>query len=44
MGTYSGDFGNENVELVRSISELKMPKAVILGNHDCVFTRQFSQK
>uniref|UniRef100_A0A7C9DIW6 Calcineurin-like phosphoesterase domain-containing protein n=2 Tax=Opuntia streptacantha TaxID=393608 RepID=A0A7C9DIW6_OPUST len=41
---FTGDFGNENVELVRSISELKMPKAVILGNHDCVFTRQFSQK
>lgn len=41
---FTGDFGNENVELVGSISELKIPKAVILGNHDCVYTRQFSHK
>ncbi|KAI3997905.1 hypothetical protein MKX01_036807 [Papaver californicum] len=41
---FTGDFGNENVELVRSVSELKLPKAVILGNHDCWTTQQFSQK
>ena len=31
----SGDFGNENVDLVREVSKLDLPKAVILGNHDC---------
>ncbi|XP_026426884.1 uncharacterized protein LOC113322913 isoform X2 [Papaver somniferum] len=41
---FTGDFGNENVELVKSVSELKLPKAVILGNHDCWTTQQFSQK
>ncbi|XP_026417587.1 uncharacterized protein LOC113313076 [Papaver somniferum] len=40
----ASDFGNENVELVRSVSELILPKAVILGNHDCWTTQQFSQK
>jgi len=30
----AGDFGEENVELVRDISNLDFPKAVILGNHD----------
>ncbi|CAD5186294.1 unnamed protein product [Musa acuminata subsp. malaccensis] len=40
----SGDFGNENVELVRSISSLKFPKAAILGNHDCWTTQKFSEK
>jgi hypothetical protein len=40
----AGDYGNENVELVRSISNLKMPKAAILGNHDCWNTHQFSEK
>lgn len=39
-----GDFGNENVEVVRSIANLKMPKAAILGNHDCWYTHQFSEK
>ncbi|XP_048491111.1 uncharacterized protein LOC104901810 isoform X2 [Beta vulgaris subsp. vulgaris] len=39
---FTGDFGNENVELVKSIAELNMPKAAILGNHDSWFTRQFS--
>ncbi|KAL2929938.1 Tryptophan biosynthesis protein TrpCF [Bienertia sinuspersici] len=37
------DFDNENAELVKSIAELNMPKAAILGNHDSWFTRQFSQ-
>ncbi|CAM8965945.1 unnamed protein product [Rhodiola kirilowii] len=39
-----GDFGNENVELVQSVSELNMPKAVILGNHDSWRTQQLSTK
>ncbi|KAG2454443.1 hypothetical protein HYH02_001462 [Chlamydomonas schloesseri] len=33
-----GDFGNENVELVRQIAALPLRKAVILGNHDAWFT------
>ncbi|XP_042422798.1 uncharacterized protein LOC122010358 isoform X1 [Zingiber officinale] len=41
---FTGDFGNENVELVRSISNLKLPKAVILGNHDSWTTQTFSEK
>ncbi|GKD61514.1 alpha/beta hydrolases superfamily protein, partial [Tanacetum coccineum] len=39
-----GDFGNENVELVRSIAALKFPKAAILGNHDAWNTQKFSDK
>ncbi|KAF5177563.1 Calcineurin-like metallo-phosphoesterase superfamily protein, partial [Thalictrum thalictroides] len=38
------DFGNENVELVQSIANLEIAKAVILGNHDCWNTQQFSGK
>ncbi|XP_020524379.1 uncharacterized protein LOC18436596 isoform X2 [Amborella trichopoda] len=38
-----GDFGNENVELVKSIAELKAPKAAILGNHDAWYTQKFSE-
>lgn len=30
----TGDFGEQNVELVRAVSELPLSKAVILGNHD----------
>ncbi|XP_074570754.1 uncharacterized protein LOC141827417 isoform X3 [Curcuma longa] len=41
---FTGDFGNENVELVRSISNLKLPKAMILGNHDSWTTQTFSEK
>ncbi len=33
-----GDFGNEAVEVVRSVSQIDLPKAVILGNHDAWFT------
>ncbi|GLC33778.1 hypothetical protein PLESTB_000114800 [Pleodorina starrii] len=33
-----GDFGNEDVRLVRQVAELGLPKAVILGNHDAWFT------
>jgi hypothetical protein len=40
----AGDYGNENVQLVRSISDLQFPKAAILGNHDCWRTHQFSEK
>lgn len=40
----TGDYGNENVELVNSISDLQLPKAAILGNHDCWHTHQFSEK
>ncbi|PSS13925.1 Bis(5'-nucleosyl)-tetraphosphatase, symmetrical like [Actinidia chinensis var. chinensis] len=41
---FTGDFGNENLELVRSIADLKFAKAVILGNHDAWSTQQFSQR
>ncbi|KAM7268156.1 hypothetical protein ACFE04_010322 [Oxalis oulophora] len=41
---FTGDFGNENVELVESIARLDFPKAVILGNHDAWGTQQFSSK
>lgn len=33
-----GDFGNESVEVVRSIAQLDLPKAVILGNHDAWYS------
>ncbi|KAK4374854.1 hypothetical protein RND71_005531 [Anisodus tanguticus] len=36
------DFGNENVDLVRSIADLEITKAVILGNHDAWNTQKFS--
>ncbi|XP_052181832.1 uncharacterized protein LOC127794623 isoform X2 [Diospyros lotus] len=41
---FTGDFGNENVELVRSIADLEIAKAVILGNHDAWSTQQFAQR
>lgn len=41
---HSGDFGNENVELVQDVAALNFPKAVILGNHDSWSTQQFSSK
>ncbi|RDX64146.1 hypothetical protein CR513_57331, partial [Mucuna pruriens] len=37
-----GDFGDENVEVVQSVANLEFAKAVILGNHDAWFTKQFS--
>ncbi|KAL8497705.1 hypothetical protein ACS0TY_021146 [Phlomoides rotata] len=40
----TGDFGNENVDLVGSISKLDFPKAVILGNHDAWNTQKFSPR
>jgi uncharacterized protein (TIGR04168 family) len=39
---FVGDLGDEDVELVRSIAALKVPKAIILGNHDA--WRSFSNK
>lgn len=41
---FTGDFGNENVELVRSMEKVNMPKAAILGNHDSWSTQKFSKK
>ncbi|KAJ8562216.1 hypothetical protein K7X08_011507 [Anisodus acutangulus] len=37
-----GDFGNENMDVVRSIADLEITKAVILGNHDAWNTQKFS--
>ncbi|XP_057539324.1 uncharacterized protein LOC130817565 isoform X2 [Amaranthus tricolor] len=41
---FTGDFGNENVELVKGISNLNFLKAAILGNHDSWSTSKFSKK
>ncbi|KAK4391436.1 hypothetical protein Sango_1921400 [Sesamum angolense] len=38
------DFGNENVDLVESISKLDFSKAIILGNHDAWNTQKFSAR
>lgn len=35
---FVGDFGNESVPIVRHISELSLPKAAIMGNHDAWYT------
>ncbi|KAL6770274.1 hypothetical protein ACKKBG_A34310 [Auxenochlorella protothecoides x Auxenochlorella symbiontica] len=35
---FLGDFGNEDVALVRSLAALDLPKAFILGNHDAMFS------
>jgi uncharacterized protein (TIGR04168 family) len=35
---FVGDFGNEAVEIVRQIAAVKLPKAVILGNHDAWYS------
>ncbi|EFJ21153.1 hypothetical protein SELMODRAFT_417558 [Selaginella moellendorffii] len=32
---FTGDFGDEDVQIVREVAKLDMSKAVILGNHDC---------
>nr|XP_027192541.1 uncharacterized protein LOC101506346 isoform X2 [Cicer arietinum] len=40
---FTGDFGEENVEVVRSVANIEFAKAVILGNHDSWFTKQFSE-
>ncbi|KAL1563480.1 hypothetical protein AAHA92_05942 [Salvia divinorum] len=41
---FTGDFGNENVDLVESISNVDFAKAVILGNHDAWNTQKFSAR
>lgn len=38
LALFVGDFGNEAVEVVRSIAALDLPKAVILGNHDAWYS------
>jgi uncharacterized protein (TIGR04168 family) len=38
LALFVGDFGNEAVEVVRTVADLKLPKAVILGNHDAWYT------
>lgn len=35
---FVGDFGNEAVDIVRQISNVRLPKAVIMGNHDAWYT------
>ena len=35
---FVGDFGNESVEVVRSISAVETPKATIMGNHDAWYS------
>lgn len=35
---FVGDLGNESREIARLISQLELPKAVILGNHDAYYT------
>lgn len=41
IALFVGDFGEEDVELVRQVAGVKHPKAVILGNHDawCALAR-----
>ncbi|GAU31485.1 hypothetical protein TSUD_332600 [Trifolium subterraneum] len=40
---FTGDFGEENLEVVRSVANIQFAKAVILGNHDCWSTKKFSR-
>nr|XP_007154915.1 hypothetical protein PHAVU_003G158400g [Phaseolus vulgaris]ESW26909.1 hypothetical protein PHAVU_003G158400g [Phaseolus vulgaris] len=40
---FTGDFGDENVEVVQNVANIEFAKAVILGNHDAWFTKQFSR-
>ncbi len=35
---FVGDLGNESVNIISIIAEIKIPKAVILGNHDAWYT------
>jgi len=41
---FLGDFGDENVEVVQNVANIEFAKAVILGNHDAWFTKQFSRR
>lgn len=38
LALFVGDFGNESVDVVRSIACLTIPKAAIFGNHDAWYT------
>jgi uncharacterized protein (TIGR04168 family) len=38
LALFVGDFGNESVEIVRTVAAAAVPKAVILGNHDAWYT------
>jgi uncharacterized protein (TIGR04168 family) len=35
---FVGDFGNEEVEVVREVAAVPIPKAVIMGNHDAWYS------
>jgi uncharacterized protein (TIGR04168 family) len=35
---FVGDYGNEAVDIVRQISQLNLPKAAIMGNHDAWYS------
>ena len=38
LALFVGDFGNEAVEVVRTIAAVCVPKAVIMGNHDAWYS------
>ncbi|KAL4434484.1 hypothetical protein ABPG75_000925 [Micractinium tetrahymenae] len=38
VAVFVGDFGEENVQLIKQIAAVPCPKAVILGNHDAWFS------
>lgn len=38
LALFVGDFGNESVEIVRLISQIQLPKAAIMGNHDAWYS------
>ena len=38
LALFVGDFGNEAVEVVRKIAAVKIPKAVVMGNHDAWYS------
>ena len=38
LALFVGDFGNESVGVVRQVSAVPIPKAVILGNHDAWYS------
>lgn len=38
LALFVGDFGNESVEIVRLISQVQLPKAAIMGNHDAWYS------
>ena len=38
LALFVGDFGNESIDIVRTIANSNLTKAVILGNHDAWYT------